>query len=208
MPSPPSVGDDLEMDDVIVVGGGMAGLVAARDLAAAGRRVRLLEARERFGGRAWAAPFPGSDRLVELGGGWFDTALQTPLRDEAERYGVPVAPAPAAGSARWFTGGELRAGFPVPADAGADLERVIVAINEAGRAYARATPAQRASEDVSVADWLARLDPHPATRDFVYGWCGLMSGAGMDVTPMGATLGLVAETGSAYALYSDLAEVF
>ena len=189
------------MDDVIVVGGGLAGLVAARDLAQAGCAVRLLEARDRFGGRAWAAPFDGDGRLVELGGGWFDTGLQHPLRAEVERYGVRVVPAPAHASARWFTGGELRAGLPVPVEAGGDLERVIVAINEAGRGYLSGL-------DVSVAEWLGRLDPHPAARDFVYGWCGLMSGADMDLTPVSSMLGLVAETGTAYAMYSDLKEVF
>jgi hypothetical protein len=119
-----------------------------------------------------------------LGGGWFDTRLQRPLRAEADRCGVRVAPAPAYGSACWRTGGVLRSGFPVPPEAGADLERVIVAINAAGQAW---TAEQ--SDDVSVAEWLARLDPLPATREFVYGWCGLMAGARMDVTPVSALLG-------------------
>jgi monoamine oxidase len=190
------------MDDAIVVGGGIAGLIAARDLAAAGRRVRLLEARERFGGRVWAAPFEGLDRRVELGGAWFDASLQHPLREEAERYGVAVSDATAYANVRWFTGGVLRSGLPVPVAEGADLERVVVAVNQA--AAAGYGPA----DDISVADWLDRLSPSAATRDFVYGWCGLMTGASMDETPMTEVLAVVGEAGSTYAMYSDLAHVF
>src|SRR6188474_3026409 len=39
--------------DVLVIGAGAAGLAAARMLANAGRRVIVLEARERIGGRVW-----------------------------------------------------------------------------------------------------------------------------------------------------------
>ena len=57
--------------DVIVVGGGFAGLRAAGDLVAAGARVALLEARARLGGRAWTVLMPGADERIELGGGFF-----------------------------------------------------------------------------------------------------------------------------------------
>jgi monoamine oxidase len=40
----------------LVVGAGAAGLVAARELAAAGKRVTIVEARNRCGGRIWALP--------------------------------------------------------------------------------------------------------------------------------------------------------
>src|SRR5262245_27427738 len=39
--------------DVLVIGAGAAGLGAARALADAGRRVVILEARDRIGGRVW-----------------------------------------------------------------------------------------------------------------------------------------------------------
>jgi monoamine oxidase len=52
--------------DAVVIGGGFAGLIAARELGRRGRSVTVLEARERLGGRTWVAPFAGVD--VELGG--------------------------------------------------------------------------------------------------------------------------------------------
>ncbi len=52
--------------DVVVIGAGLAGLGAATALRQAGRRVVVLEAADRIGGRAWTAYPP------ELGGVWFD----------------------------------------------------------------------------------------------------------------------------------------
>jgi monoamine oxidase len=57
--------------DVVVVGAGLAGLVTARDVAAAGLDVLVLEARNRVGGRLLNAPLPGADgEIVEAGGQW------------------------------------------------------------------------------------------------------------------------------------------
>src|SRR3954470_4865225 len=41
---------------IVVIGAGAAGLMAARELARAGRRVTLLEARDRCGGRIYTLP--------------------------------------------------------------------------------------------------------------------------------------------------------
>src|SRR5215831_7685527 len=58
-----------ESADVLVVGAGLAGLVAARDLSAAGRSVLVLEARDRVGGRIVNEDI-GDGKIVEMGGQW------------------------------------------------------------------------------------------------------------------------------------------
>jgi monoamine oxidase len=55
--------------DVVVVGAGFAGLAAARQIAAAGRSVAVLEARDRVGGRIKNIGVAGDER-VEIGGQW------------------------------------------------------------------------------------------------------------------------------------------
>jgi monoamine oxidase len=53
--------------DVIVLGAGAAGLMAAFEVAQAGRSVLLLEARDRIGGRIWTRSEPDLGTPIELG---------------------------------------------------------------------------------------------------------------------------------------------
>ena len=55
--------------DVAVVGAGLAGLTAARELRRAGRSVLVVEARDRVGGRLLNADV-GDGKVVEVGGQW------------------------------------------------------------------------------------------------------------------------------------------
>lgn len=73
--------------DVIVIGGGFAGVTAARELGHAGLRVLLLEARNRLGGRTFTARVGGE--LFELGGTWVHST-QPHVFAEVNRYGLEL----------------------------------------------------------------------------------------------------------------------
>ncbi|MBA4137827.1 MAG: hypothetical protein C0518_10965 [Opitutus sp.] len=71
-----------QIPDVIVIGGGVAGLAAANVLAGQGVRVRLIEARGRLGGRifshdgpAWGAPMELGAEFIHGGNPEFDEFL-------------------------------------------------------------------------------------------------------------------------------------
>jgi monoamine oxidase len=80
-----------ERFDVAVVGAGLAGLTAARELGRHGLRIVVLEARDRLGGRAWFSSFAGTE--VEMGGG-FVHRIQPFIWAEIERYQLEVVDNP------------------------------------------------------------------------------------------------------------------
>jgi monoamine oxidase len=76
--------------DVAIVGAGLAGLVAARRLVAAGREVVVVEARERVGGRLLNEEI-GDGKVVEVGGQWIGPT-QERLAALAAELGVDTFP--------------------------------------------------------------------------------------------------------------------
>jgi monoamine oxidase len=75
------------MLDVIVIGAGASGLAAARDLAAAGKSVLVLEARNRIGGRV-CTDRSWQDLPLEMGAGWIQRATGNPLTPLAAQFGA------------------------------------------------------------------------------------------------------------------------
>jgi monoamine oxidase len=72
---------------VIVAGAGLAGLTAARDLAARGMTVTVLEAREGIGGRIWTSrAWPGLP--MDLGASWIHGTNGNPLTELADAVGA------------------------------------------------------------------------------------------------------------------------
>jgi monoamine oxidase len=74
---------------VIVVGAGMAGLAAARTLQTADFRVKILEGRERIGGRTHTDSSLGAD--IDLGAAWIHGPIGNPMTPLAQQFGVGTA---------------------------------------------------------------------------------------------------------------------
>ena len=112
-----------EQVDVVVVGAGLAGLIAARDLLAAGVSVLVLEARGRVGGRLLNHTLEGG-AVVEVGGQWVGPTQDRVLA-LADELGVGLFPTYIEGEHFLATDGAVKRysgeDFALPQDASADV---------------------------------------------------------------------------------------
>ena len=92
--------------DVVVVGAGLSGLTAARELAAAGASVVVLEARDRVGGRLLGVRV-GEGAVVDLGGEYFGP-LGHKIIEAARSVEVPEARVNDTGDKLLELGGRVR----------------------------------------------------------------------------------------------------
>jgi monoamine oxidase len=117
------VGSPSRRVDVAVVGAGLAGLIAARDLLAAGLSVLVLEARDRVGGRLLNHTLKGG-AVVEVGGQWVGPTQDRVLA-LAEELGVGLYPTYEEGEHFLAVNGAVKRysgdDFALPEDALADV---------------------------------------------------------------------------------------
>jgi monoamine oxidase len=159
--------------DVGVIGAGLAGLTAARNLAAGGHSVAVLEARDRVGGRTLNEPI-GNGKVVEVGGQWVGPTQKRALALISE-LGLETFPTYGEGRNLFERRGRLRSyKGTIPrvsplalAETGVTMAR----INRMARSVDPTSPwtARRAAEwdAQTFASWMRRNVRTPTARDLM-----------------------------------------
>ncbi|MGZ4170783.1 MAG: flavin monoamine oxidase family protein [Solirubrobacteraceae bacterium] len=93
--------------DVVVVGAGLSGLTAARQIAAAGKSVIVLEARNRVGGRCFSRSIGAGASDVANMGATFVGPTQTQILGLMSDLGISKFPVYATGNLLWYESGKL-----------------------------------------------------------------------------------------------------
>lgn len=144
---------------VIVIGAGLSGLAAARDLGAEGQDVLVLEARERIGGRLWTSN-KWSDMPLDLGATWIHGVIGNPLTELAKEAEAEQLETSYERSIQYDTNGD-----ELSAQRRADLHRLQTSALHAWKM------AQNEDQDVSirqVIDTLEhKLQANPAARQLL-----------------------------------------
>src|ERR671916_1124048 len=140
--------------DVAVVGAGLAGLVAARDLLAAGLSVLVLEARDRVGGRLLNHTLKGG-AVIEVGGQWIGPT-QDRVMALADELGVGLFPSYEEGEHFLAVNGAVKRysgdDFALPEEALADVEQTQQRLEE----MAATVPLEEPWQATEAAAWDAQ----------------------------------------------------
>ena len=186
----------MEDVDVVIVGAGSAGLAAAKQLKAAGKSVKVLEAMDRIGGRA----FTSSEHFglpFDIGCAWLHAADRNPYFPEARDAGWSLFHHDM-GVDHLYFGGERAREAEIAAMKASDAELQALIEGHDGQddrlsSLLRRSPSLRAAmtfsgpmdfgqddDEISIADFRAAadLDPNYFTRE---GFGALVARFGADV---------------------------
>jgi monoamine oxidase len=147
--------------EVVIVGGGAAGIAAARRLHEAGVDCLIVEARPRLGGRAWTVD---GDFPLDLGCGWLHSADRNPWVGiaQTQRRTIDKTPPP-------WTRRSVPIGFPVSEQA--------AFLSELMTFYDRLESVGAQEPDRSAA---AALDPHGRWNELIKAVGSYVTGAALE----------------------------
>ena len=159
--------------DVVIVGGGFAGVTAARELSMRGRRSVVLEARDRLGGRTYTSDHDG--HAMELGGTWVHPA-QPNVWAEINRYAIETETFPVVEGLQQavVSGGRV---VDLSDD---DVERAVEALDQYCAAGLTLFPEPYSDSwgpdpeglgDLSMREYLETFEFEPVVRDWVEAMC-------------------------------------
>ena len=140
---------------VLVIGAGIAGLGAARQLLAAGHEVVVLEGRDRIGGRIWTSErWAGAP--MDLGASWIHGIEDNPITALADQFGVKRAITWYDNAILYDTSGAVAS--PEREAAIEEQEEILDAALAQARRRGRDTSIQAAIEDTLDWDALSEIE--------------------------------------------------